>query len=390
MNIPYGKQNITQEDIDVVIETLKSDLITQGPKVEEFEKVVADYHNAKHAIAFSNGTTALNAAYAALDVREGDEIIAPAITFLASSNGAVYCGAKPVIADIDLSTNNIDIDNLERYITKNTKVICGVSLSGNPVNLVKIQEIAKKHDLHVIHDGAHAVGSRQNGTFGIELADFTMFSFHPVKHVTTGEGGMLLTNNDELAKKARLFRTHGITREKDAMDIYDGPWSYEMISLGSNFRLCDIQCALGVSQFNRIEDNLRRRNLIAKRYNEAFANNDKLIIPPHFDLSEFNEETDVRSQENLHSYHLYTLRLSKEIDRLDMFNTLREKNIFVQIHYIPCNWHKYYRENFGCTKEDNPKANEYYESEISIPMYHTLSEDEQEYVIKEILNYVNK
>lgn len=390
MKIPYGKQQIIQEDIDAVVETLTSELITQGPKVDEFEKVIADYHNAKHAIAFSNGTTALHAAYHALGTEKGDEIIAPDITFVASSNGGVYCGATPVLVDIDLKTNCIDIDSIEKAITDKTKVICAVSLAGYPVELERIKKIAKERDIKIIHDAAHAVGARRNSSFGIENADFTMFSFHPVKHVTTGEGGMLLTNSDEFAKKARQFRTHGITRDKDEMEIYDGPWSYEMIGEGHNFRLNDIQCALGITQFKRIKNNLVRRNLIAKRYNEAFKDIKELIIPPHFDLSDFDENTDVETIENLHSYHLYTLRVVDGIDRLDFFNYLHNNNIYVQVHYIPVHWHKIYRERYGYKKSDFVNSNEYYNSEISIPMYHSLSEEEQEFVIKKISEYFQK
>lgn len=387
MRIPYGKQSIVREDIDEVVATLKSELITQGPKITEFEAIIADYHGAKHGIVFSNGTTALHAAYHALGTKEGDEIIAPAITFVASSNGGVYCGAMPKLVDITLDTYCIDVDQIEAAITRSTKVICVVSMAGYPVDLSKVKKIANKHNLKVIHDAAHAIGSRRNASFNIENADFTMFSFHPVKHITTGEGGMLLTNDDQLAAKARLFRTHGITRVKEDMEIYDGPWSYEMLEIGHNFRMPDIQCALGISQFKRVEENLKNRNLIAKRYNEAFADNKHLIIPPHFSLDSFNEITDVKVIDKLHSYHLYCLRLVDADKRLDLFNYLRESNIFVQVHYIPVHWHKFYREGFGYKKEDFPVANEYYESEISLPMFHSLTAEEQDYVIKKVLDF---
>lgn len=388
--IPYGKQVLTKEDIEIVVATLQGELITQGPKVEEFEKIVADYHEAKYAIAFSNGTTALHAAYDALGTTTGDEIISPDMTFVASSNAGIYCGANPILVDIDLNTNNIDIEQIEASISDKTKVICAVSIAGYPVELEKISKIAKRHNLGIIHDAAHAIGSRRAGTFGIELADFTMLSFHPVKHITTGEGGMLLTNNLELAKAARLFRAHGITRERDMMETYDGGWSYDMISLGHNYRICDIQCALGLSQFKRIEQNLLQRNLLAKRYNEAFKNEEKLIIPPHFDLSEMTEETDVKNIENLNSYHLYTLRLTENVDRKELFEYLKEQNIFAQIHYIPVHWHKYYRDTYGYKREQFPNTNKYYQSEISIPMYHSLTIEEQDYVIEAILMFIHK
>lgn len=387
MKIPYGKQLITKEDINEVIATLTSELITQGPKVKEFETIIADYHGAKHAIAFSNGTTALHAAYHALGTRNGDEIIAPAMTFVASSNAGVYCGATPKLVDITLDTYCIDIDKIEQAITNKTKVICVVSMAGYPVDLVKVRKIADKHNLKVIHDAAHAIGSKREDSFNIKNADFTMFSFHPVKHVATGEGGMLLTNDDELASKVRAFRTHGITRVKEDISIYDGPWSYEMLEMGHNFRMTDIQCALGTSQFRRIEENLRNRNLIAKRYNEAFKGVQGLILPPQFDLTNFDENTNVVTIDNLHSYHLYPVRLKDSSKRLALYEFLRENNIFAQIHYIPVHWHKFYHDEFGYKKDDFPIANEYYSGEISLPMYHSLTREEQDYVIEKVLNF---
>ena len=388
MKIPYGKQAITEADIKEVIKTLTSSFITQGPKIEEFESAIANYHNAEHAIVFSNGTTALHAAYHALETKPGDEIIAPAMTFVASSNGGIYCGATPKLVDISLDTYCIDTKKIEQAITNKTKVICAVSIAGYPLDLPKIQKIAKKHNLKIIHDAAHAIGSRRNNTFNIENADFTMFSFHPVKHITTGEGGMLLTNNDELASKVRTFRTHGIAKTKEDITIYDGPWFYEMLGLGHNFRMCDIQCALGISQFNRIEENLKTRNLIAKKYNDAFSSIDELIIPPHFDLTNFNENTDIKTIENLHSYHLYPIRLKDNTKRLALYKFLRKHGIFAQVHYIPVHWHKFYRDEFGYKKEDFPVANEYYEGELSLPMFHSLTQEEQDYVIEKVKEFI--
>lgn len=389
MKIPYGKQVITEMDIEEVVKTLQSELITQGPEVEKFEQIVAEYHQVRHAIAFTNGTTALHAAYHALGVKEGDEIISPAMTFVASSNAGIYCGATPKLVDISLETYCIDIEKIEAAITTQTKAICAVSMAGYPVDLARIKKIADNHGIKVIHDGAHAIGSRRSSSFNLENADFTMFSFHPVKHVTTGEGGMLLTNSDELAAKARAFRTHGITRVKEEMSIYDGPWSYEMVEIGQNYRMNDFQCALGTSQFKRVESNLRNRNLLAKKYTKSFEGNENLIVPPHFDLSKFTEKTDVKALENLHSYHLYCLRLTDSAKRLPLFNYLRENGIFAQVHYIPVHWHKFYQSNFGYKKEDFPVANEYYENEISIPMYHSMTDKEQTFVIEKILAFFN-
>lgn len=387
-NITYGKQSISDEDIAAVIEVLKSDFLTQGPKVEEFEKAIAEYCNTKYAIAFSNGTTALHAAYACLGIEEGDEVIVPDITFVGSANGAVYCGGQPVLCDIDMETYCIDIDAIEALITPKTKVITPVSFGGYPVDLEKIKKIADKHNLKILHDAAHAIGARRNGKPNFAPADFNLLSFHPVKHVTTGEGGMLLTDDEQLAKAARLFRTHGITKDPNEMENYEGGWSYDMIGIGNNYRLNDMQCAMGISQFKRINENLLNRNLIAKRYNEAFANNPKIIVPPHFDLSHINEDTDVESLDVLHAYHLYLFRVTEDVDRKDMFDYLKSKGIMVQVHYIPINTFKYYREHLGYEGSYYPNSSEFYNSEISLPMYHSLSEDEQEYVIKTVLDYL--
>lgn len=386
-NIPYGKQKIEQEDINEVVKVLQSDFLTQGPKVEEFEKTVAEYCNVKYAIAFSNGTTALHAAYASLGVKEGDEIIAPDITFVASSNGAVYCGATPVLCDIDLDTYCIDIDQIESLITEKTKVICAVSMGGYPVDLAKVQKIAAKHNLKVLHDAAHAVGSRRDNQPNFKNADFSMLSFHPVKHITTGEGGMLLTDSEELANAARLFRTHGISKDPNEIENHEGPWSYDMIDTGNNYRLSDIQCVLGLSQFKRINENVLARNLIAKRYNEAFSNHDKIIVPPHFDLSNINENTDVETIKDLNAYHLYLFRVTPDVNRKDLFEYLHANNIKVQVHYIPINHFKYYREQFNYEGSVFPKSEEYYHSEISLPMYHSLTKEDQDYVIEKILAY---
>jgi Predicted pyridoxal phosphate-dependent enzyme apparently involved in regulation of cell wall biogenesis len=388
--IPYGKQEIINQDLDAVVKALQAEVITQGPVVEKFEQQVAEYHGAKYGIAFTNGTAALHAAYHALGTQPCDEIIAPAMTFVASSNAGIYCGAKPVLVDIDLATNNIDIAQMQAAITDKTKVVCAVSIAGYPVDTKKISEIIKEQNIGFIHDCAHGIGSKRNFETGVEYADFTMLSFHPVKHITTGEGGMLLTNNPILAEKARLFRTHGITKNPDQMRRCDGTWHYDMIELGFNLRIPDIQCALGISQFERIKTNLLTRNLLAKRYNEAFKNTPELIIPPAFaELTTITETTDISELANLHAYHLYTMRVQNAEIRKELFDYLHANKIFVQIHYLPVSWHTYYQTNFNYQEGDFPNAEKYYTTEISLPMYHSLSFEEQDYVIEKILDFFN-
>lgn len=381
--IPYGRQTVLQEDIDAVVEVLKSDFLTQGPKLKEFERIVAEYHHAKYAVAFSNGTAALHGAYHAAGIQDGDEIITSPITFAASANAAIYCGGKPVFADIDLATNCISVEEIEKHISERTKVITPVSLAGYPADLKAIRQIADQHNCMIIHDAAHAIGSRRNGTFGMEYADMAILSFHPVKHVATGEGGMVLTNNEELYKKLILFRSHGITKERELMEGYDGPWYYEMISLGYNYRMTDIQAALGISQFKRMDENLKQRNQTAERYDEAFAENGKLITPPQIGFEILKND----KASNIHAYHLYTLRLTDPEQRLGFYHYLHEHGILAQIHYIPVSWQPYYRKHFGYKKGEFPNAELYYASEVSIPMYHNMKEEDREYIIDTILAF---
>lgn len=389
-NIPYGHQTITQEDIDTVTEVLQSDFLTQGPKLNEFEKQVANYHNAKYGVAFSNGTAALHGAYYAAGIHAGDEIITSPITFAATSNAAIYCGAKPVFADIDLETNCINPEEVEKNISLNTKAITPVSLAGYPVDLKNIRAIADStgKKCYVIHDAAHAIGSRRKGTFGLEYADMAILSFHPVKHIATGEGGMVLTNNQELYDRLKLFRSHGIVKNYDnrTNDQVQGPWYYEMVSLGFNYRLTEIQAALGISQFKRIQENLVQRNEIAKEYGEAFKYNSTVIIPPQIGFDILKDPL----AENIHSYHLYTLRLSNPEKRLDFYYYLHKHGILAQIHYIPVYWHPFYRDAFGYKMGDYPKAEEYYASEISIPMYHNMKNEDKQYIIDIVNNYKDK
>lgn len=384
MKIPYGKQHITQEDKERVLDVLGSELITQGNIVHEFEQAVADYHHAKYGVAFSNGTAALHAAYAVTGAKPGDEAISSPITFAASMNGALYCGLVPKFVDIDINTNCIDISKIEDAITDKTRVITPVSFAGYPVDLKSVREIADRHNCYVIHDAAHAIGSKFKGTFGMEYADMAILSFHPVKHITTGEGGMVLTNSKELNDKLRLFKSHGITKDPDLLEKEDGPWYYEMQSLGYNYRITEFQSALGLSQFSRIEENLKARNIIAKRYKEMLSVNSPVNVPPDLGFEILDKGNDA---ESIHAYHLFTVTAENEKERRRLYDYMRSKNIFVQIHYVPVHLHPYYRNKYGFKEGDFPLAEDFYSKEISIPMYHSMTEEEQQYVIDALKNF---
>jgi UDP-4-amino-4,6-dideoxy-N-acetyl-beta-L-altrosamine transaminase len=371
--IPYAKQWIDEEDISAVVNVLKGDWITQGPTIRDFEKKIADYVGAKHAIAFSNGTAALHAAMFAANISNDDEIITTTNTFVASANCAVYLGAKPVLVDIDLSTYCIDIDKIEQAITKKTKTIVPVDFAGYPVNMQLINEMASRNNLVVIEDAAHALGAKRKGKMVGTEADMTMFSFHPVKHITTGEGGIIVTDDEEYDQKMRIFRTHGITKDASSfVKENDGPWYYEMQYLGFNYRITDIQSALGLSQLSKIESFVKRRNEIAKIYDESFSGEDKLTIPPK-----------PRSPGSRHAYHIYPL-LVDGVDKKHFYQELRDRNIYCQVHYIPVHFHPYYQQTFGFKIGDFPVVEDYYQKELTIPLYPKMSSDEIDYVINTI------
>lgn len=373
MFIPYGRQSINEQDIEAVVNVLKSDYLTTGSKIAEFERKVADYTGAKYAVAIANGTAALHAACYAAGIGEGDEVITTPITFAASSNCVLYCGGTPVFADINPETYNISSVDIERKITSKTKAIIAVHFTGQPCEMDQIHEIADKHNLIVIEDGAHALGAVYKGKRVGTLSDMTTFSFHPVKHITTGEGGMILTDNPKLYERLKLFRTHGITREENLLTKNDGPWYYEQRDLGFNYRITDIQCALGTSQMDRLPGFLEKRKKIAEQYNEAFAGNNQIQLPYQ------KEGCD-------NAWHLYVIRV-KNGNRKEVFEKLRAAGIGVNVHYIPVYQHPYYRSH-GYAQVVCPNAEEYYKECISLPMYPDLKEEEQEYVIKKVLEYV--
>ena len=364
--IPYGKQTIEQDDIQAVIDVLKSDFLTTGPKIAEFEQTVADYVGAKYAVAISNGTSALHAACFAAGIGPGDEVITTPLTFAASANCVLYCGGTPVFADVDPKTYNIDPEDIRRKITDRTKAIIAVHLAGQPCDMDAIHSIAREHGLIVIEDGAHALGSVYKGKKVGSMSDMTTFSFHPVKPITTGEGGMIVTDNEDFYKKMILFRSHGITRDDSMMTRNDGPWFYQQFDLGYNYRITDIQCALGCSQMKKLDRFLARRKEIVARYNEAFADCDNIITP--YQLS------DTES-----GWHLYIVQV-KNCDRRQVFEAMREKKIGVNVHYIPVYMHPYYQEH-GYENVHCANAEEIYSHIISLPLYPGLTSEQQDYVI---------
>lgn len=364
--IPYGKQTIEQDDIQAVVDVLKSDFLTTGPKIAEFEQTVADYVGAKYAVAISNGTSALHAACFAAGIGPGDEVITTPLTFAASANCVLYCGGTPVFADVDPKTYNIDPEDIRRKITDRTKAIIAVHLAGQPCDMDAIHSIAREHGLIVIEDGAHALGSVYKGKKVGSMSDMTTFSFHPVKPITTGEGGMIVTDNEDYYKKMVLFRSHGITRDDSMMTRNDGPWFYQQFDLGYNYRITDIQCALGCSQMKKLDRFLARRKEIVARYNEAFADCDNIITP--YQLS--NTES---------GWHLYIVQV-KNCDRRQVFENMREKGIGVNVHYIPVYMHPYYQEH-GYKNVHCANAEEIYSHIISLPLYPGLTSEQQDYVI---------
>ncbi|NLJ71761.1 MAG: UDP-4-amino-4,6-dideoxy-N-acetyl-beta-L-altrosamine transaminase [Syntrophomonadaceae bacterium] len=373
--IPYGRQFIDEDDIKAVKEILHLVLITQGPRIDEFEARVADFCQMPYAVAFNSGTSALHGAMYAAGIGEGDEVITTPLTFVATANAALYVGAKPVFVDIDRDNYCIDIEQIEAAITPRTKAIAPVDYAGYPVNISRIREIADKHNLVIIEDAAHALGAIRQGKMVGAEADMTMFSFHPVKHITTGEGGVIVCNNPEYYRRLKSFRSHGITKDTELLEGYPYPWYYEMQELGYNFRITDIQCALGISQMNKLEGFLSKRRLLAARYEQALGKLKWLRIPP------------TPSEGSLHAYHLYPLLLDADINRLDFYNYLKENNVGSQVHYFPVHLQPYYRKNFAYKVGDFPNAEDFYERQLSMPLFPGLTMEEQEWVIKVIEGY---
>ena len=373
--IPYGKHWIDEEDIQAVVEVLKSDFITQGPKIREFEEKLAVICGAKYAVVFNSGTSALHAAYFSLGLKEGDEFITSPLTFVATANAGLFLGAKPVFCDVEEDTGNIASEFLEDKVTERTKLISVVHYAGHPCDMEKVKKIADKYGLAVVEDACHALGAKYKGTKigSCKYSDVTVFSFHPVKHITTGEGGAVLTNREDVYEKLLMFRNHGITKDSRLFTtIPDGEWYYEMQFLGFNYRMTDIQASLGISQLRKLDKFVKRRREIAEIYSRAFKNN------PYF-------ETPVEKEYAYHSYHLYPIRLKDKRKREDIFRLLKEKELGVQVHYIPVYLHPYY-QRLGYRKGKCPLAEEFYSREISLPIYPKMTEKE----VRHVINVVNE
>lgn len=383
-SIPYGHQHITDEDIQAVVETLRSDYLTQGPKITEFEHAFADYVGAKYAVAVNNATAGLHLGTLALGVKPGNKVIVTPLTFASSANCVRFCGGDVVFCDIDKDTYLLDVEKVETLLRKHPKGtyqgIIPVDFGGYPVDLEKFRRLADEYGLWIIEDACHAPGGyfvdskgeKQlcgNGKF----ADISVFSFHPVKHIATGEGGMVTTNDKSLYEKVSLYRTHGITKDSTLLHKNDGGWYYEMQDLGYNYRLTDFQAALGISQLKRASAGLAKRQAIARRYNNAFAHVDGIHTPfVHPSI--------------YHAYHLYIIQVA---DRIGLYNYLREHKIYAQVHYVPLHLMPYYSQ-FGYRKGDFPVVEDYYNHCLSLPMFPTLSDEEQQYVIDTVLEFITK
>tara|TARA_R100001129_G_scaffold179391_1_gene156153 strand:+ start:3622 stop:4782 length:1161 start_codon:yes stop_codon:yes gene_type:complete len=377
--IPYGKQDIQQSDIDAVVEVLTSDFLTQGPKVPAFEKAVADKVGAKHALAVNSATSALHIACLALGLGRGDWLWTTPVTFVASANCGLYCGAQVDFVDIDPQTYNLSVSALKEKLEKAAsekrlpKVLAVVHLCGQPCEMQAIKALADEYGVKVIEDASHAIGGKYRNEYigNGRFSDITVFSFHPVKIITSAEGGMALTNSDELAGKMNLLRSHGITRDSDQMTHEpDGPWYYQQVDLGFNYRMTELQAALGLSQLERLDEYVARRHAIAEHYNELLG--DLPVTAPRQHADSYS------------GLHLYVIRLKLDeltVSHKAVFESLRAQGIGVNLHYIPVHTQPYYRQ-FGFKAEDFPEAMRYYREAISLPMYPTLTGDEQALVVK--------
>lgn len=361
--LPYGQQQIDEYDIQSVVDVLKGDFLTTGPMVQKFERAIAKYAGAKYAVSFSNGTAALHAACYAAGITEGDEVITTPMTFVASANCILYQGGKPVFADIDNETYNISPKSIEEKITNKTKAIIPVHFTGQPVEFDAIQKIAKENNLIIIEDAAHALGATYKNKKIGSIGDMTMFSFHPVKHITTGEGGVITTNNPLFYEKLVQFRTHGIERNPQKLLENHGPWYYEMQFLGYNYRLTDIQAALGLSQLSKLDSFIKTRKKYVDIYNKEFSYLSEITIPKQL------PQTDS-------SWHLYIIRLNTKLlkcNRKEIYEALQRENIGVNVHYIPVHLQPFYQK-LGYGKGICPQAENIYEEIITLPLFPKMTE----------------
>ncbi|PTB99317.1 UDP-4-amino-4,6-dideoxy-N-acetyl-beta-L-altrosamine transaminase [Marinobacter sp. Z-F4-2] len=376
--IPYGRQEITQEDIDAVVEVLESDFLTQGPRVPEFENTVATHVSAKFGVAVNSATSALHVACAALGLGEGDWLWTSPVTFVASANCGLYCGAKVDFVDIDPRTYNLCPDALERKLEQAReqdrlpKVVVPVHLCGQPCDMERIKALSERYGFRIVEDASHAIGGKYQGEFigGGRYSDITVFSFHPVKIVTTAEGGMAVTNDAELSQRMEMLRSHGITRDPARMTHEpDGPWYYQQVELGFNYRMTELQAALGLSQMTRLDDFVKRRHELARRYDELLA--DLPVVTPW------------QHPDSYSGLHLYVIRLKLTEIRAshrEVFESLRNQGIGVNLHYIPVHTQPFY-EDMGFAPDDFPESMGYYSEAISIPIYHGLTFEQQDVVV---------
>ena len=376
--INYGRQWIDEDDIEAVVNVLQSDFLTQGPKVKDFESTICKYTGAKYCVVVSSGTAALHLAVSSLGIESNNEGITSPNTFMASANCMIYCGIKPTFADIDDKTYCIDINEIEEKINRKTKLIIPVHFAGQPCDMKKINELAKKHDIYVVEDASHALGAKYEDGSKVgncKYSDLTVFSFHPVKTITSGEGGAITTNNKELFNRILLLRNHGITKDNTKFNIkhssLNEPWYHEMQCLGYNYRLSDIHASLGISQLKKLDRFVKRRRDIVYKYNKAFRSIEWITMP--------YEKHDVYS-----AFHLYVLQF--DFDRIgksrkNVMLELRGKNIGTQVHYIPVYSHPYYQKQYGYDQKEYPNMEYYYKTALSIPLYPSMSDDNVNYVI---------
>ncbi len=372
MSIPYGKPNVSSEDIAEVNKVLKSGWLSTGPKVEEFEKKFSEYVNSEYAIAVNSGTAALELAVQALDLKEGDEVITTPLTFMATTNAILYSGGNPVYADISKDTYNINPEEIKKKITNKTKAIICVDYAGHPCDLNEIKKIAKENNLILIEDAAHSIGGEYKREKIGSIADITTFSFHPVKNMTTGEGGMITTNNKEIKEKISLLRNHGMNKN-DKLFENKPSWAYNTNRLGRNFRLTDFQCALGISQLKRLDDFVKRKSEVVEKYNQAFINNPKIKIP--------------EVKENIkHAWHIYPCLIE---NRDKVIQELNNQGIGANVLYIPTYHFTYHQKRLNINKEEYPVTEEVFKKLIALPLFSSITDEEVNKVIEKVNKITN-
>jgi UDP-4-amino-4,6-dideoxy-N-acetyl-beta-L-altrosamine transaminase len=374
--IPYGHQWIDDDDIEEVVKVLRSDWITTGPKIEEFENALCRYIGCKYAVTVNSGTSALDIAVQSLNLPDGSEVITTPFTFVATSNAILYNNLKPVFADICSDTFNIDPDEIRKKLSRDTRAIIYVDYAGQPGDIKAIKEIADEFDLYLIEDASHAIGAEYEGTKVGNFADLTIFSFHPVKHITTGEGGAVVTGDEELYERLLLLRNHGI--DKDARDRYgpDASWAYDMKYLGRNYRITDFQAALGISQLKKLDGFIEKRSELTSMYDELLSDVDAVRLPV------------VRGNVK-HAWHLYTILLDESIGRDEFFKYMRAANIGVNVHYIPVYRHSYYVANFGFDNNNFPVTEDVFKRIITLPLFPGMESDQLKYVTETIKRHNN-